>query len=200
MDYEGCCGDGAPPPEMVADAKETVSLRAENARLQAHIKVLDERGMQASLYVRLCHERDALQARVEEAERRGVDFWHLVENREAGWRYALECRQDRIRELKGHIARLEATVTAMDTDLTEMTTTMAEHFDSVDLNDLPVSLTKGIKGFLALAERRKEALEADVELLRTLASLHHDNLDATQELRVLKVLNQARAAIEEGKR
>ena len=43
---------------------------AENARLQAHIKVLDERGMQASLYVRLCYERDALQARVEEAERK----------------------------------------------------------------------------------------------------------------------------------
>ncbi|KKM13448.1 hypothetical protein LCGC14_1716120 [marine sediment metagenome] len=71
MDYEGCCGDGAPPPEMVADAKETVSLRAENARLQAHIKVLDERGMQASLYVRLCYERDALQAKVEEAESHG---------------------------------------------------------------------------------------------------------------------------------
>ena len=60
----------------------------------------------------------------------------------------------------------------------------------------------GLEGadYKALAERRKEALEADVELLRTLASLHHDNLDATQELRVLKVLNQARAAIEEGKR
>jgi len=48
------------------------------ARLQAHIKVLDERRMQASLYVRLCHERDALQARVEEAEA-------LAERRKKAW-------------------------------------------------------------------------------------------------------------------
>ena len=54
-----------------ARPKPRADLEAENARLQTHIKVLDERGMQASLYVRLCYERDALQAKVEEAESHG---------------------------------------------------------------------------------------------------------------------------------
>jgi hypothetical protein len=40
-----------------------------------------------------------------------------------------------------------------------------------------------------------EALEAAADLLRTEARKHHDNLEPVQELRVLKVLNPARAAI-----
>jgi hypothetical protein len=39
-----------------------------------------------------------------------VAFWHRVEEREAGWRYALECRQARIRELKAANARLQERV------------------------------------------------------------------------------------------
>ncbi len=33
-------------------------------------------------------------------QERGVDLWHRVEEREAGWQYALECRQARILQLK----------------------------------------------------------------------------------------------------
>ncbi len=61
-----------------------------------------------------------------------------------------------VTELREGYARLQERVEAMDTDLTEMTATMAEHFDVVDLNDLPVSLTKGLAHYKALAERRKE--------------------------------------------
>ena len=40
-----------------------------------------------------------------------------------------------------------------------------------------------------------KALEPAVDLLRTEARKHHDNLEPVQELRALKVLNPARAAI-----
>ena len=66
------CGYGGGVVDITDEAQyisELVRrLRAENARLQAHIKVLDERGMQASLYVRLSFDRDRLQTRVEELE------------------------------------------------------------------------------------------------------------------------------------
>ena len=39
--------------------------QAENARLQERIKALDERGMQASFYIRLCVERDGYKALAE---------------------------------------------------------------------------------------------------------------------------------------
>jgi hypothetical protein len=51
------------------------------------------------------------------------------------------------------LAKLEA----QDADLTEIATTMTDYFDSVDLNDLPISLTKGIK---ALSSREGELVAA----------------------------------------
>ena len=72
MDYEGCCGDGAPPPEMVADAKETVSLREQNARLQTRVEEAEG-------------ERDLALAGVRVTERERDEARALAERRKKGW-------------------------------------------------------------------------------------------------------------------
>jgi hypothetical protein len=66
-------------------------------------------------------------------------------------------------------ARLQERVESLDTDLTEIATTMTEHFDMVDLNDLPVSLTKGIKALLSREGELVAALVKDIEQLRDIA-------------------------------
>ncbi len=87
---------------------------------------------------------------------------------------------------------LQTRVEGLDTDLTEIATTITEHFDSVDLNDLPVSLTKGIKVLVARSERR----EREWDFLCSLLKIFAEGLDGGRRKALLALPNRARAAIE----
>ena len=95
---------------------------------------------------------------------------------------------------------LQARVEGLDTDLTEIATTMTEHFDSVDLNDLPVSLTKGIKALVALAKRRKRAMELILKSVPPNPEFTAEDGVRVYELQLDELdIALARAAIEEKK-
>ncbi|KKL70017.1 hypothetical protein LCGC14_2109140 [marine sediment metagenome] len=83
---------------------------------------------------------------------------HAYDNETSQVFEAVQVINRALADIPSAAAALLAKVEAQDADLTEIATTMTEHFDSVDLNDLPVSLTKGILALLAQGERQRKAL------------------------------------------
>ena len=100
-------GHGGHVRRVSAPRRVRADLEAENARLQTHIKVLDERGMQASLYVRLCYERDGYKRHMGEAWQEYRRLWLRWFEQRVEYRYTKKCEREAKRERDALQARVE---------------------------------------------------------------------------------------------
>ena len=74
--------------DMPCPLCERDALQARVEEAERHIRMLDERGMQASLYVRLCYERDRYKAHMGEAWQEYKRLWLRWFEQRVEYRYA----------------------------------------------------------------------------------------------------------------